>query len=169
MKELAFLIISKEMVGKNTQSLSLKANPFKKGDTITIESFGTDVYPTGNKDTAGNIINREMDYFLVRSADKGDAIVKLSVAEALKISGASVKDPSTGIVKFVQKFSIESATPRVLPSDGKTIMYPLSLSVFFTPGMTDFSAASVAKLRSGITEKDETKAIQTYTAVAVTA
>lgn len=162
--EKSFLTLGKEVVSRNTQSLSLKSNPLAVGDIITVESFDTDHYPTGQKDKSGAEITRAFDYYLVRSANKG-ALVKLPVAEALKIEGASTKNPDTGVVTFAEKFKIESSTARKLPNDPTKAMYPLTLSKVYVAGENDFSAKRVAELRAAITETDESKAIQNYTAV----
>lgn len=162
--EKSFLTLGKEVVSRNTQSLSLKANPLAVGDTITVESFDTDHYPTGTKDKSGAEIMRAFDYYLVRSEMKGN-LVKLPVAEALKIEGASTKNPETGVVTFAEKFKIASAEPRRLPNDPTKIMYPLTLSKVYVAGENDFSAARVKVLRDAITETDTAKAIQNYTAV----
>ena len=162
----SFLTLGKEVVNRNTQSLSLKANPLAVGDTITVESFETDHYPTGKKNEKGEDITRPFDYYLVRSEKKAGALIKLSVAEALKITGASVKNPETGIVTFAEKFEITKAEPRRLPNDPTKVMYPLTLSKVYVAGENDFSPARVKALREAIVETDESKAIQNYTAVA---
>jgi len=162
----SFLTLGKEVVNRNTQSLSLKANPLAVGDSITVESFETDHYPTGKKDKDGKDITRPFDYYLVRSEKKAGALIKLSVAEALKITNASVKNPETGIVTFAEKFVIDTVEPRRLPSDPTKVMYPLTLSKVYVAGENDFSPARVKALREAIVETDESKAIQNYTAVA---
>jgi hypothetical protein len=161
----SFLTLGKEVVNRNTQSLSFKANPLAVGDTITVESFETDHYPTGKKNDKGDDITRPFDYYLVRSEKKAGALIKLAVAEALKITGASAKNPETGVVTFAEKFVIESVTPRRLPNDPTKVMYPLTLSKVYVAGENDFSPARVKALREAIIETDESKAIQNYTAV----
>jgi hypothetical protein len=160
MSKESFLTITKQEVGKFTQSSNLKSSPLTVGDTITIQSREVVEYEAEGKDKKP----REFHYFLCHSKVK-DQLIKIPLAEALLMIGAHQRD-ADGNAKFLSKFTIEKTTRRML--NGQP-MFPLTLSTSYVPGDNDFSPAKIKLYRATMpefTEKEiEDKCIKNYTVV----
>jgi hypothetical protein len=160
MSKESFLTLTKQEVGEHTQSSNLKSNPLVVGDTITIQSREVREFESDKKDAKP----REFHFFLCHSA-KEDKLIKIPLAEALRMTGAHKRD-ADGNAKFISKFVIEKADRRLLNGNP---MFPLTLSTSYVPGDNDFSPAKMKLYRATMpdfTEKEiEEKCIKNYTVV----